>query len=726
MRYLLVACLAIWSWRPPPVAAQEKNDWPRQIDAPAAKVIIYQPQPETFKGNDLKGRAAVSVTGTGKSEPVFGAIWFTARVETDRDARMVSVLELKVDHVRFPESTPEQEQQLAALLESEIPKWELTSSLDRLLTSLEQAELEQKAAENLKNDPPKIIFVTYAAILIILDGEPQLRQIENSKLMRVVNTAFPIVFDPNSKMYYLFGSSVWFTTTDLINGAWSAMDNAPPEVTALFTTQEGKLPSPNPDSVKALSPTELKAAKIFVATSPTELIVAEGEPKYSPLAENELLYMSNTGSEVFLEIPTQNYYVLLSGRWFRSASLEKGPWTYVPPKELPACFAKISPASAKSNVLVHVPNTEQAEEAYLDAQVPQTSAVKRSAPKPEVVYDGDAKFEKIEGTEVAYAVNTGTQVLKIKDKYYVCDQAVWYVSNSPKGPWQVSDTRPQEVDTIPPSSSAYNTKYVYVYDSTPEVVYVGYTPAYMGCYPYHGTVVYGTGWYYPPWIGPVYYYPRPVTWGFHMHYNPWTGWGFGMSWSAGWFTFSYGWGGGWAGYHHGYHHGYYHGYRHGYAHGYWAGRHAGSSGGWFGPGGYRPGDIERGDLSDRPKAETRDNLYNRPENKARVADNSRIAGTRPSQVATGVQNNMYADRDGNVYQRTQDGWQKRDKGGWSSQDVTAGQAKERTPSAGTYDRSRASSGSGSLESDYQARQRGNARAGSYGSYRGGGGGMRRR
>jgi hypothetical protein len=92
----------------------------------------------------------------------------------------------------------------------------------------------------------------------------------------------------------------------------------------------------------------------------------------------------------------------------------------------------------------------------------------------EVVYDGEPKFEKIEDTEVAYAINAGSQVLKIKGKYYACEQAVWYVSDSPKGPWQVSDTRPEEVDTIPPSSPAYNNKYVYVYDSTPEVVYVGY------------------------------------------------------------------------------------------------------------------------------------------------------------------------------------------------------------------------------------------------------------
>jgi len=45
--------------------------------------------------------------------------------------------------------------------------------------------------------------------------------------------------------------------------------------------------------------------------------------------------------------------------------------------------------------------------------------------------------------------------------------------------------------------------YVKVYNSTPEVVYVGYTPGYYGTVVSANTttVVYGTGWYYPPYIG---------------------------------------------------------------------------------------------------------------------------------------------------------------------------------------------------------------------------------
>ena len=36
--------------------------------------------------------------------------------------------------------------------------------------------------------------------------------------------------------------------------------------------------------------------------------------------------------------------------------------------------------------------------------------------------------------------------------------------------------------TIPPSSPVYYVTYVRIYGSTPDVVYIGYTPGYLGSY----------------------------------------------------------------------------------------------------------------------------------------------------------------------------------------------------------------------------------------------------
>ncbi|HUD70964.1 MAG TPA: hypothetical protein VMQ62_03290, partial [Dongiaceae bacterium] len=336
-------------------------------------------------------------------------------------------------------------------------------------------------------------------------------------------------------------------------------------------------------------PEKLRQTRILVATTPSELIVTEGDPRWSPVVGGDLLALANTDSHVFQEVDTQKYYVLLSGRWYTSKGLE-GPWAHVPPPDLPAVFAKIPSSSKYADVRAQVPGTSEAEDAVADAMIPQTAAVSRKEARVEVAYDGKPKFERIPGTHILLATNTASQVLKVEGRFWLCEQGVWYVSDTPEGPWVVADERPDGVDDIPASSSAYNVKYVYIYDSTPDYVYVGYLPGYLGSYPYYGTVVYGTGWYYPPYISPYYYYPHAWTWGFGASYSPWYGWGYGFSWNVGWASFSWAWGYGWGGWYHGYYpYGYHYPYPYGYAAGwnagYWTGVHAG---GYFGPGGYCP------------------------------------------------------------------------------------------------------------------------------------------
>jgi hypothetical protein len=659
---------------------------------------MYQPELESFKGNNLSGRAAVSVTKKGEKEPTFGAIWVTARVDTDRDSRMVSILDVKVDNVRFPEAEPAQEQQLAGIIEQEVPKWELTLSLDRLLTSLDQAEKEKVAAENLGTTPPKIVFLTYPAVLVTIDGEPLMQQVEGSTLQRVVNTPFTIIFSPSAGTYYLSsGDESWYTTSGL-KGKWELTSSVPGDVAALKPAEpnqtelegDSQQPPPGEEDEEAAAPPAL-----IVATEPTELIVTRGEPEYKPIEGTGLLYISNTNSDVVMEIASQQHFIVLSGRWYASRSLE-GPWAFVPPDQLPADFAKIPQESDMGHLLLSVPGTQAAKEAVLDQQIPQTSAIDRNAAPLTVDYDGQPKFELIEGTSLQYAVNTSYQVIKDGNKYYLCYEGVWYVATGPYGNYLVADSVPAEIAQIPPTVPVYNVKYVYIYDSTPDVVYVGYTPGYTYSYVYGGTVVYGTGYYYHPWYHTV-YYPRPATWGFHVRYNPWTGWSCGFSYTTGRFTFGIGYGGwyrggwwgpvGYRGYHRGYHRGWHRGYR----------------------AGYRAG----------ARTAHRNNIYHRQTNRARNVTRSaartttrtgartetRIqqTSTRRSATATNRSNNVHTDRSGNVYRRSSGGdWQQRSGSSWKS-------------GTGSANRSQ-------LNSAHSSRQRGTARTQ---SYRGGSRGGRR-
>jgi len=113
--------LQVWAQEQGDADAAEASDpasWPRDISAKKGTVEVYQPQPESFEGNRVTARAAVSVTPKGKTEPVFGVVWFDARVSTDRDERVVRILEIKVPKMAFPDATEEQKKQLGRLLVS--------------------------------------------------------------------------------------------------------------------------------------------------------------------------------------------------------------------------------------------------------------------------------------------------------------------------------------------------------------------------------------------------------------------------------------------------------------------------------------------------------------------------------------------------------------------------------------------------------------------------------
>jgi hypothetical protein len=623
-------------------ASGQEEGWPREIDTAKGLVVLYQPQLDVFEGNHLEARAAVSVIPTGKTEPVFGAVWLKSLVETDLDTRTVEILDVEVPRVRFPGSTAEQEQDLSQFLERQIPNWDMSLSLDRLLAMMELVDKRRMVDEGFDNTPPKILLATYPAILVIIDGEPQLRDVEGTELKHVVNTTFLLVFVPQNGTYYLYaGNEQWYTARQ-VAGPWQITPSVPSQVAALAPIEEEREAEREAQQAAAAEGETVEAAAepsqppaILVATEPTELIVTDGDPKWGPIEGNELLYVTNSESDVLMEVESQRYFVLLSGRWFASKSLE-GPWSFVASDGLPESFAEIPAESDLAHLRVWVAGTEEAEEAVLEASVPQTSTIKRDA-TIQVEYDGNPRFEKVEETQLEYAVNTSYQVLRYGNKYYCANEAVWYEADNPLGPWKVAVAIPEEIQKIPPSSPVYNVKYVYIYDSTPEVVYVGYYPGYTHSYVYNGCVVYGTGWYYSPWWG-TYYYPRPATWGFHVRWNPWRGWGFGFSYSTGRFTFGIGFGG-WRGW---YRRGLWgprghRGYRRGYNRGYRSGARAG----------YRAGSRNQ-------------NIYRRQQNAGRNAATTRARTGQQPRTSTTRQNNVAADRNGNVAQRTQSGdWQSR-------------------------------------------------------------------
>ena len=635
-------------------------DWPQELSNERGTIVVYQPQPEKLIGNILTGRAAMSLELKDNSTPIFGVFWFSAKIATDRSENVVTISQLKVTKVAWPDSKESGEKQFSQFVETQLANSSFKASLSKLTASLTSAEQIKESLANIKNDPPIILFTSTLSVLLSYDGDPVFRDIENSDYQRALNTPLAVVKKKNQAKFYLTSGHLWYQASKSL-GPWSILANPPVDLKALIPKEEEQSDTPQ----------VISAPNIITATKPTELVVSDGQANWTSLVGGKLLYVENTETPWLRELASGDMYILLSGRWFSSKS-EQGPWFFVRADKLPKSFQEIPPESAIGGIRTSVAGTDEAEQAVLDAQIPQTAAIKRSEAKLTVNYDGEPIFEKIAETQVEYATNTSAQVLKISGKYYAVDNGVWFVASKPKGPWQVADDIPQEaIAQIPPSSPMYNTTYVTVYDSTPEVVYVGYTPGYMWSYPYYGVPIYGTGWYYPPYYVGGWYYPRPPTWGLHVGYNPWTGWNVGVSWGSPFFRVGVVWGGG-------YHH------------------HPRPCCGRYYGGGYRGntnininGNVNIGNsvsIANRDHARKRiaanpanraggriansnrtNNLYNQGVNKKRNAISQPSKGKiNRAKVAPKRANNVYADKKGGVVRHENGQWQNRSNKNWKT------------------------------------------------------------
>ena len=491
-----------------------------------------------------------------------------------------------------------------------VPNWPKNVSLDRLLADLSITQA-QTQAENipLKNEPPRIIFSTVPAVLIIIDGEPVYKPVEGTRYTRVMNTLALLLFDPAAGTFYLDGERWWMTAQSL-TGPWSAAANPPQEIMAIRDQVKKQEDQEEPS---ALPNPNVAPPTVYVSTVPAELVVTAGAPQYAPIAKTSLLYVTNAEGDIFMDSKTQRYYVLLAGRWFAAASTN-GPWEWVPGNKLPHDFSRIPPESAKGHVLASIPGTQQAKEAVIANQIPQTATVRRKDAKLQVHYDGPPRFAPIEGTSMEYAVNTVSEVIHAEGRYYAVQHAVWFVADSPLGPWTVADMIPAVIYTIPPSSPLYHVRYTYIYGATPEDVYVGYTPGYVGAYAYDGAVVFGTGWWYPGILCGDFWCGWPWTWGFGFEFSYWGG---------GWFWHPMG------------HYWWYHNppFAHRMYSEHWNPQWRASNAMWI-----------RNNV----------NVYNHWEGGALVPR----AGVQRGSLAgpSGGRPDMYAGRDGQVYQHNQKGW----------------------------------------------------------------------
>ncbi len=604
-----------WAHAQAPGASSADDTWPKQFVSGGNTFSIYQPQIERWQWNELQARAAVGLETAASPQPRFGVIWFSALTNVDKESRMVTLQDMSLFKIDFP-GTPDEGIDYASALNDALPSQPIQIALDRLQANLEVTKvIGRRQQVPVKNTPPRIVYSPRLAVLVLTDGKLVLRQVQGTPLMRAINTRALLLLDTSSGTYYLWLLNRW-VQAPAFEGPWTAATSAP---AALETTKQQAI-ADKQVSVDDFTPPVKQALEqgqlpvIYTSTAPAELIQTEGPAQFQPIATTQIFDVSNTASSLFFYRTTQQYYVLISGRWFRARALS-GPWTFVEPSTLPGDFAQIPLNHPKGAVLASVPGTAEAKQAVIANGIPQTATIARTA-RLTVTYDGSPQFTPITGTGLSYARNAPLPVIQVDPTYYMALQdGVWFVSSSPARTWLVATSVPPVIYTIPPTAPLYYVTHVYVYGSTPQVVYTGYTPGYYGMVVTPSNlVVYGTGYVYPAWAGTV-WYPLPATYGaYAAGYGAGvvTGFAFGMAFGAIAASAPWGWHGGccWGGWHGGY---------------------------------------------------ANVNIYTRYGNKYYRAATGTIGNTqfaRTQNTALARQgNNVYATHDGNVYRNTGGGWE---------------------------------------------------------------------
>ena len=660
--------------------AGDELTWPREFEDNGTKVDVYQPQIEKWDGADFETRSAVAITPVGSKTPLYGVFWMKARADVDKAARIVTLNDVEVTKAKFP-SIPELQNEYLTLIRKHVPTVSKTVALDHLEASYAVSEAVKKARTvAVKNDAPRILYSAYPSLLVLVDGPPVLRPVPDSTAQRVINSRALIL--KHGGVFYLSAAGEWYQSP-AVTGPWTWTANVP---ASLDAAKRAAVASQSVDLMPLGTNTVTHTPAIFVSTTPAELIQTEGPANLVPIEGTDLMQVENSDNALFFYDSNQRYYVLISGRWFNASSLQ-GPWTFVPYKQLPQDFAKIPPTHPKANALVSVPGTPQANEAVIANSIPQTATVQRNEAKLELTYDGAPQFKPIEGTPLLYAISTAVPVIEVDaHTFYSVQNGVWFVATSATGPWAVATRVPAVIYSIPASSPLHYVTYVRVYGSTPDVVYVGYTPGYLGtevC-PDH-VVVYGTGYYYPPYIGSD-WVGWPCTYGFGAGFADNWGIGFGFGFGAGeWLgTWCHPW---WGAYHWGWRHHFVYDHvslnhvniyqhwgpgiaraEHGYGFNAWNGRewsHPWST--HFNP--YSSHAFDHNGLehygayhgnfhSHVPAAPAAPRGFEQPNSHAHVA-------TAPAAPQPFTPHNLYGGRDGNVYRQNPSGsWQRNTGPAW--------------------------------------------------------------
>ena len=507
-------------------SSAQNGEWPKAIHTATGTIIhLYSPQILSYSGDSVQSRSVISVQGAPDREPVFGAVWTTARVVADDAMKVLTIEAVRVDRLSIPDDKDKVDHDLiSSAISLNTPGVVKTMTVAEVQASLRLGQQQTELAQEKGGIAPKVYFAMEPTALVLIDGEPVLVKNERWGLYFVKNTRNVIVQDKDEN-FYLYGGGYWYVAP----AATGPYVPATLGVSHTLHKIERDLAKAARKSEVPFTDAEMEIDHVIVSTVPAVLVQIDGKPEGKAFPYSSVFYLKNSDHPVYYDTLSKQFYMQNGANWFQADSLYNlNGWRLISKVDLPAELLvslsgwewnKDGPVAARNAAMKDATiNTA------MEQQVPQTARVDRTI-TTSVDYDGAPRFEPIAGTALEYATNTCSIVFRTNDAYYALDNGIWFIAASPLGAWRVSDVRPEGVELISRKYRVYRAKFVYIYQTTPTAVYEGYLAGYEET-PMDGcgmAVAYDQNWSNMAWSYDLDYV---FDWGFgwlegYYRYDPW-------------------------------------------------------------------------------------------------------------------------------------------------------------------------------------------------------------
>jgi hypothetical protein len=221
----IILTLAVYAVSDNPIISQDTTQLDASAGVPAwvypharqlgpYQTVIHAPQIVDWdEFTQFKVLQVVEVSDPDRDKPVLANISLSGKTSVNLDERIVTMTDIQVDDITFAnQGTPGIEKELRATAQIE----KLEMPVDIFLYSLATGAVDLPSAQGLSESPPIIKAAQSPTLLLFINGDPVKQTIEKTGLELVVNANWPLIFDADSKQYYLLNKGDWQQAAELV------------------------------------------------------------------------------------------------------------------------------------------------------------------------------------------------------------------------------------------------------------------------------------------------------------------------------------------------------------------------------------------------------------------------------------------------------------------------------------------------------------------------------